>query len=126
MDKWKDTELEKMKVLSITHKLTVQGLWWCCKPSLEILFLSFFFTQVGGNDKARNFLRTQSDYRQGMPIQEKYNTKAAALYRDKVHQATTLCEARPTFRVFGATLACATSEHTTIVKPMQSRLALLW
>ena len=52
MDKWKDVELEKMK--------------------------------VGGNKNAREFLNAQKDYSDSMPIQQKYNTKAAALYRDKV------------------------------------------
>ena len=52
MDKWKDIELEKMK--------------------------------VGGNSKARQFFESQSDYHKGMSVAEKYNTKAAALYRDKV------------------------------------------
>jgi ADP-ribosylation factor GTPase-activating protein 1 len=52
MDKWKDAELEKMK--------------------------------VGGNDKARDFFDTQDDYSSSMSIQQKYNTRAAALYRDKV------------------------------------------
>lgn len=52
MDKWKDLELEKMK--------------------------------VGGNRSARVFFQSQSDYHEGMSIQEKYNSKAAALYRDKV------------------------------------------
>ena len=52
MDKWKDSELEKMK--------------------------------VGGNRNARVFFEAQEDYHDGMGIQEKYNSKAAALYRDKV------------------------------------------
>ncbi|KAK3089333.1 hypothetical protein FSP39_002793 [Pinctada imbricata] len=52
MDKWKDTELEKMK--------------------------------VGGNRQALEFFKSQSDYNAGMSIQEKYNSKAAALYRDKI------------------------------------------
>ncbi|ESN99316.1 hypothetical protein HELRODRAFT_107242 [Helobdella robusta] len=52
MDKWKDLELEKMK--------------------------------VGGNKKARKFFESQDDYHDCMTIQEKYNTKAAALYRDKI------------------------------------------
>jgi len=52
MDKWKDIELEKMK--------------------------------VGGNRNARIFFEAQSDYDDGMSIQQKYNTKAAALYRDKI------------------------------------------
>jgi len=54
MDKWKDVELEKMK--------------------------------VGGNRKARRFLESQPDYSKSMSLMEKYNSKAAALYRDKVLQ----------------------------------------
>lgn len=52
MDKWKDIELEKMK--------------------------------VGGNRNARIFFEAQADYDDSMSIQQKYNTKAAALYKDKV------------------------------------------
>lgn len=52
MDKWKDIELEKMK--------------------------------VGGNRNARVFFEAQPDWDDKMTIQQKYNTKAAALYRDKV------------------------------------------
>ncbi|XP_076462234.1 ADP-ribosylation factor GTPase-activating protein 1-like isoform X2 [Babylonia areolata] len=60
MDKWKDVELEKMK--------------------------------VGGNRRAKEFFLSQPDYREGMSMQEKYNSKAAALYRDKV---TTEAEGKP-------------------------------
>ena len=53
MDKWKDIELEKMK--------------------------------VGGNRKAKEFLASQSDYNANtMSLQQRYNTRAAALYRDKI------------------------------------------
>lgn len=52
MDKWKDIELEKMK--------------------------------IGGNRNARVFFEAQPDWDDTMSIQQKYNTKAAALYRDKV------------------------------------------
>lgn len=52
MDKWKDIELEKMK--------------------------------VGGNRNARIFFESQMDWDDRMTIQQKYNTKAAALYKDKV------------------------------------------
>ena len=53
MDKWKDLELEKMK--------------------------------VGGNRKATEFFKSQPDFSEGMSIQEKYNSKCAAYYRDKVY-----------------------------------------
>jgi len=52
MDKWKDIELEKMK--------------------------------IGGNRNAREFFESQTDWDNSMSIQQKYNTKAAALYRDKI------------------------------------------
>lgn len=52
MDKWKDVELEKMK--------------------------------VGGNKNAREFFESQPDWDDSMSISQKYNTKAAALYRDKI------------------------------------------
>lgn len=52
MDKWKDLELEKMK--------------------------------MGGNRKFRMFLELQDDYDPSWNLQEKYNSKAAALFRDKV------------------------------------------
>ncbi|KAM8946924.1 ADP-ribosylation factor GTPase-activating protein 1 isoform 2-T2 [Pelodytes ibericus] len=59
MDKWKDVELEKMK--------------------------------VGGNGKFRQFLESQDDYDACWSMQEKYNSKAAALYRDRI---ATLSEGR--------------------------------
>jgi len=52
MDKWKDTELSKMK--------------------------------SGGNKQAKQFLAKQSDWKESAPITVKYNSKAAALYRDKI------------------------------------------
>lgn len=52
MDKWKDSELEKMK--------------------------------VGGNRKARDFFDSQDDWDDTLPLIDKYNTRAAALYRDKI------------------------------------------
>lgn len=52
MDKWKESELEKMK--------------------------------VGGNRKAKEFFDSHSDIFPGMSLHEKYNTKTAALYRDKI------------------------------------------
>ncbi|CAG9763257.1 unnamed protein product [Ceutorhynchus assimilis] len=60
MDKWKDIELEKMK--------------------------------VGGNRNARVFFEAQQDWDDTMSIQQKYNTKAAALYRDKI---STLAQGKP-------------------------------
>ena len=52
MDKWKELELEKMK--------------------------------VGGNKNAREFFESQPDWDDNMSITQKYNTKAAALYRDRI------------------------------------------
>lgn len=52
MDKWKESELNKMK--------------------------------AGGNKTAREFFESQPDCRPNWSLQEKYNSKAAALLRDKV------------------------------------------
>ncbi|XP_037818660.1 ADP-ribosylation factor GTPase-activating protein 1 isoform X1 [Lucilia sericata] len=60
MDKWKDIELEKMK--------------------------------VGGNRNAREFFEDQDDWNDRAPITQKYNSKAAALYRDKI---STLAQGKP-------------------------------
>lgn len=40
--------------------------------------------KAGGNRKARQFFEDQPDWNDSMTIQQKYNTKAAALYRDKI------------------------------------------
>ena len=52
MDRWKDSELEKMK--------------------------------VGGNSRAKEFFDSQSEVSPGMSFSDKYNSRTAALYRDKV------------------------------------------
>ena len=52
MDKWKASELEKMK--------------------------------VGGNRAFNDFLEEHDDYNPSWTIEEKYNSKSAALFRDKV------------------------------------------
>nr|ACO15479.1 ADP-ribosylation factor GTPase-activating protein 1 [Caligus clemensi] len=52
MDKWKDSELEKMK--------------------------------IGGNSKAKIFLEDHSDWVKSEPISNRYKSRSAALYRDKI------------------------------------------
>jgi len=52
MDRWKDSELEKMK--------------------------------VGGNSRAKEFFESQSEVTSGTSFSDKYNSRTAALYRDKV------------------------------------------
>eukprot|EP00092_Neocalanus_flemingeri_P022637 GFUD01024552.1.p1 GENE.GFUD01024552.1~~GFUD01024552.1.p1 ORF type:complete len:490 (-),score=168.38 GFUD01024552.1:440-1867(-) len=52
MDKWKDTELNKMK--------------------------------VGGNRNAKQFLASQTDWNDTANMTAKFNSKAAALYKDKI------------------------------------------
>ncbi|XP_059089122.1 ADP-ribosylation factor GTPase-activating protein 1-like isoform X1 [Tigriopus californicus] len=52
MDKWKESELNKMK--------------------------------VGGNKKAKDFLTARKDWNASAPIKQKYHSKAAALYKDKI------------------------------------------
>ena len=40
---------------------------------------------VGGNDNAKEFFELQPDWKPNMSFQQKYNSRAAALYKDKVH-----------------------------------------
>lgn len=44
----------------------------------------YAYFKVGGNKKAREFFESQDDWDDSMTINQKYNTKAAALYKDKV------------------------------------------
>ena len=50
----------------------------------NVVFTSCNTLQVGGNRAAWEFFSSQPDISEGMSIQKKYQTKAAALYRDKV------------------------------------------
>lgn len=43
----------------------------------------------GGNNQAKEFLEAQSDWKAGGNISANYNSKAAALYRDKVTEDLT-------------------------------------
>lgn len=43
--------------------------------------------KAGGNGKFRLFLELQDDYDPNWTLQEKYNSRAAALFRDKVSLA---------------------------------------
>lgn len=40
--------------------------------------------RVGGNKRAKEFLTKQPDWNDRLPFEQKYNTKAAALYRGKI------------------------------------------
>lgn len=40
--------------------------------------------KVGGNQRAREFFDSQADWNWKAPLSERYNSKAAALYRDKI------------------------------------------
>ena len=42
--------------------------------------------KVGGNKSAKKFLGEQSDWNETSNITAKYNSKAAALYKDKVRR----------------------------------------
>lgn len=48
------------------------------------IYTLFIYSQIGGNKAAHDFFEEQSDWDDTMTIQQRYNTKAAALYRDKV------------------------------------------
>ena len=69
-------------VVMIRTKMT-----WSLKEFLLMRNINkklFVYCQVGGNSKAKAFFKSQPDFRADMSIQEKYNSRAAALYRDKV------------------------------------------
>lgn len=40
--------------------------------------------KVGGNKRAKEFLNSQPDWNDRLPFSEKYHTKAAVLYKDKI------------------------------------------
>lgn len=40
--------------------------------------------KAGGNQRAREFFEDQPDWKENQTIQQRYNSKAAALYRDKI------------------------------------------
>lgn len=40
--------------------------------------------RIGGNKNAREFFESQPDWDDSLPLKQRYDTKAAALYRDKV------------------------------------------
>lgn len=48
--------------------------------------------KAGGNRKAREFFDSQDDWDDTLPITRKYNTRAAALYRDKI---ATVAQGKP-------------------------------
>lgn len=54
--------------------------------------------KAGGNGKFRLFLEVQDDYDPTWTLQEKYNSKAAALFRDKVRCADLHFHTDSTFR----------------------------
>lgn len=56
------------------------------------LFLQFI--QVGGNSRAKDFFSSQPDIVPGMSLSDKYNSRAAALYRDKVDPHINHCYSR--------------------------------
>lgn len=51
---------------------------------LHVIYLLLTPCQVGGNSRAKEFFSSQPDISPGMSLRDKYNSKAAALYRDKV------------------------------------------
>jgi len=59
---------------------------------------------VGGNRNALEFFQSQPDWNDSMTIEQKYNTKAAALYRDKVN--TIICARYTYCFIFYSTVVC--------------------
>lgn len=57
--------------------------------------------KAGGNAKFREFLESQEDYDPCWSLQDKYNSKAAALFRDKVGLAEPRCRGAARWRCQG-------------------------
>lgn len=94
MDKWKDAELDKMK--------------------------------VGGNMKAKAFFNSQPDYTEGGSLKEKYNSKAAALYRDKINteaQGKTWSEATSSARNYTAPVLNGSNSLKSSPNPARSKMS---
>ena len=86
MDKWKDAELEKMK--------------------------------VGGNRKAKEFFASQPDYNADtMSFKQRYDSRAAALYRDKI---STEAQGKP-WSIHTSSAQSYTSSEWTDFKSSDSR-----
>ena len=43
--------------------------------------------QVGGNSRAKEFFSSQGEIQDGMSLEDKYDSRTAALYRDKVRDS---------------------------------------
>lgn len=105
MDKWKDTELEKMKVggnkkakeffnEQRTHSSSFLADSWsamiCYRSSSttavdnRLYLITFDSKQQNAFSDCKPSLFNTADWDWKSPISERYNTKAAALYRDRI------------------------------------------
>lgn len=78
--------------------------------------------KAGGNARFREFLESQEDYDPCWSLQEKYNSRAAALFRDRVRQATRHVEAAP---AAGTEILCG-SDHGGHVPSTRRQHAWPW
>lgn len=94
--------------------------------------------KAGGNAKFRQFLESQEDYDPCWSLQDKYSSKAAALFRDKVRTRRQRVWAAPVGRPGGswtgdppwvvthAPQACAVPGPTGRVAPARPSLGDRW
>lgn len=66
--------------------------------------------KAGGNQRAREFFEDQPDWRENQTIQQRYDSKAAALYRDKI---ATLAQGKSWSADSSAAQTYSTSSHSS-------------
>lgn len=80
--------------------------------------------KAGGNQRAREFFDDQPDWQDNQTIQQRYNSKAAALYRDKIAtlaQGKSWSEETSTAKNYSSSNVGMGSQHSSSSSMNQSR-----
>lgn len=88
MDKWSEEQLKKMKVgRGIGRGPSGARLVGTPTDPIRLGRVAALTSQLGGNEAFKSFIESygsEGGYTKGIGMQEKYNSWAAAQYRDKV------------------------------------------